>query len=523
MLRVDLDAIQGEIERAGHGHRRAVVMRYAGMLGVSKDTIYRELRKAFGKKKTLNRQKKVPQHLIDMIADMKIEAARLSLTEREMSTDICIDLLRERGVQGADQLTVSTVNRRLREAGYRIDDPKVFVEPEYATQEDQLDFSRSKYFQIWKYDPVREDYLMRVSGRELHYKKGDRRLRTWICQVKNSFSRLRIARAYAATSEDGFIGLDTLYFYWCRPEDQHPLRYVPDCLKTDNGSFARRAEVKAALGALDIQFDKARPYNHDSQGKVESGFKSLWRRFEMPLAYKLGAGATIYLSEYNELLHEHLAVKDAQLPHPVYKDTREAIYRMGILRHPPRTVDVDILQVACRVFVRSVPQTLMIQLDGDAYEAPSYTMGKRVRVYRNMLGELMGELLEEDRKPFVLQPFRRRARGDFSHRPHATYRQERATEIDRLATKNGKRVFMPPKPKTIVPDSPFVDAGPSVEFAGIYQARVYIGEQLRCVGETYRDYADVFDPLLQDDLSKESIDAVLKEIKQQTKKMRLAL
>jgi len=520
MLNFDLGAIQGEIERAGHGQKGAVVLRYAQVLGVTRKTIYRTLAREFGKKKNIERQKVIPDSLIKMVAILKVEGMNLSLKKREPTTEDCIEILWGRGIQGSDKLTVSTVNRRLSENGFRIPTPRVRVEANYVNEEAQIDFSRSKYFQIRK--PVGDDWLLKVSGKELHYKYDDRRMRTWICQVKESKSRVRIIRAYAATSEDGFIGLETLNYCFNRTQDDHPMHYLFDNIKTDNGAFSKRAEVRAALESLQVGCDLSKPGNSASQGKVEAGFASLWRRFELKLAMKLRAGATLMLSEYNELLHEWLIETDMKKKHPVENDTREGVYRRGILTHQPRNVEEDILRVSCRVDYRTVSETLMISLNNEEYEAPSYASGKKIRVYKNMLGEVMGEMLDEHKKNFVLKPFQVRMRGDFSNRPHQTYRQLIETEVEQSnreerKAKSDNRLFFKAQSQTVQPESPFIEDKEAAEFASVYLARVYIGGQLRIYGQSYADYAEVFDPMLADDLSKESIDAVLEGVKNMSK------
>jgi len=231
---------------------------------------------------------------------------------------------------------------------------------------------------------------------------------------------------------------------------------------------------------------------------------------------KIGKGKTIHLNDYNELLCEFMAIMDAQKSHPVFtEESRYYIYRKGLLKKPPRQIDVDVLQIACRVEYRMVPQTLMISLDNEKYEAPSYAMGKRVRIYKNMAGELMGELQEEDRKPFILKPYQFRKIDDFSHRPHLTYRQEREAAIKNHPAneRKSKQLFMPVKPETIKPDSPFISGTEEPVFSSPYQARVYIGNALQIYGQTYADYADVFDEMLDADLRKKSIDEVLESIK----------
>lgn len=526
MYKLDLEEIQAEILQAGHGQKSAVVNRYVEKFGFSRCTIYRQLSSAYGKKKILRREKQVDQDLIDMIADIKLRGIEMGLGERELATELCIDMLVDQGVTGAESLTVSTVNRRLVEAGFRIRTPKVRVEADYANQEHQIDFSRSKYFQLHKYDAEREDYILRVSGRELHYKKDDKRMRTWIVQIKDSYSRCRLAKAYGAASEDGFIGLDLLDFLWMRGDDEHCMRHVMDMLKSDNGSFSRRTEVKAVFKSLGVQLRHSAPYNHDSQGKIESGFASIWRRFELPLAIKLGDRAEIYLHEYNELLHDFM-IRDSQRMHTFKKDTRESVYRMSILKHPPKVVDVDILKIACRIDERVVTETLEVRFEGERYEAPPYCSEKRIRIYKNLNGELMGELPDNSRKPFLLEPYTVRSIDDFDNRPHQTYRQERERIVhaqdkkEKSTEKSSGRLFMPAKEKKVKVESVFNETD-ETEFKSKYDAQVYIGQRLRVYGDSYADYDDVFDELLDVDLSYESVEAVLDGIRQQ-KTMRLAL
>src|SRR3990167_7221894 len=127
MLKLDLDSIQEEIKDAGHGNRGRLVEQYASLFGVSKDKFYRMLRVEFGKQKTLNREKKHADDVIKMIAKIKEKGRKMALVERELSTQRCIRMLVDNGITGADDLRVSTVNRRLAEAGYRDTTPRVLV------------------------------------------------------------------------------------------------------------------------------------------------------------------------------------------------------------------------------------------------------------------------------------------------------------------------------------------------------------------------------------------------------------
>lgn len=533
---IDVHPIREEMEQAGHGLKKAVVRRHAERLGVSENTVYRALAREFGKSKTVERPKIYPQELVDRAAAIKLEGMRRGLSERELATELVIDRMIEEGFPGAEALRIldeptgeiryrdKMLNARLAEAGFRIRDPRVRVRARLANRLWQIDFSRSKYFQLYQMNHDNGRHVLKASGRELHYKQEDRSFRTWLAQVKDDFSSLRLARAYAATGESGPLGLEFLNFCWLRPEDDHPMRFLPDILKSDQGAFAKSKPVKNAMRALEIEMRLSKPYNKESQGKVESGWRVIWRRFELPLSLRLGDGATICIDDYNVLMHEFLAAEQSlSHPSPVLKGQRGALYRESLLsrqnnaKHPLRKTDRDILELACKIERRKVSdQTLMVQYPGGPYEAPVYAMNKWIWVYRNYRGEVIGELMEGSRGPFPLRAFRERDLDDFRNRPHQTYRQKIEQEAAPVEPyREGKRVFMPAVAETVTPDSPFAAAPDTGDaFGSVYKAKIYIGGQIRqMTGESYAEYADVFDQVLEESLSRAHIDAFLDQMR----------
>jgi transposase InsO family protein len=532
MLKVDIHRIKQEIDNAGHGQKSIIVRQFANQFKVSTGTIYRMLRREYGIQKEINRDPKIPEDIIKRIALLKSRSTSLSNTWRELPTGHCIEILQRQGIHDSENLTVGTVNRRLREAGFRIPTARVRVELDFATQEYQLDFSRSKYFQLKSYDQVNDDWVLKVSGKELHYKDEDARLRTWLVQAKDSYSRLRVARAYAATGESGFLGLQFLNWVFNRDKDGNPMRHVMHILKTDNGAFAKLQESKMAMEALGVEWRMSRPYRKESNGKIESGFKSIWWKFELTLATELGHGNVLPLREYNRLLSEYM-ILDAQKQHPAIKDTVEAVYRKSIMSIEPRVVDEDILRLACRVERRKVKDRI-VSIDNEQYETPDHANGKWILVHKNKLGEMIGRLEEENKKPFILSAWSATKYDQYFQYPH-TYSQRMEAEsqetikeplqgLAKKASRPERRLFMPERSVPVEINSPFVYSESDLEFPSVLSAKIYIGEHLRMVNATYPDYAYVFDDLLNECLYKESIDQVLEVIKQQsTTSMRIAL
>jgi len=530
MINIDIHRLKSELSGLNKGNRGALVQRYADLYGISRATIYRMLSQEYGKTKSVKREKVIDQAMIDAVAQVKIAGMNLGALStnkrnpRELPTDLAIEvLLNNQGIEDAKDLTVSTVNRRLRESGFRQSIPRVRVECEYANQEHQLDFSRSKYFQITDFDSEKNDWILKVSGRELHYKQGDRNFRLWICQLKDSYSRARLARAYGATGESSIMGLEFLNFCYTRQEDNHPVNYIPDTLKCDQGAFAKTKETMAVMEALQINLKLSRPYNKESQGKIESGFTTIWRRFELKLAIELGAGAMLFLSQYNQMLHEFM-IADLELQHPYRKDyARGEDYRIGIINHPPREISEDLFQHAFRTIERTVPPTRQITINNIPFECPVYTIDQQVRIRRNLNGEYIGELIREDRQPFTLKPYQSENLDDFENRPHATYRQQMETAAQRLekeniATKDRSAAWREYKQQIYATieqeaNSPF-NKTQSEDFKNKREARVYIGQRLP-MGLNYNDVEELFKIILDNNiLDKKTIDTMIATIPQ---------
>jgi len=524
MLQIDWKLVREEIDAADHGQKAVVIAGICQRYGVSSDTIYRGIRAQIGPRREIHREKQIPDHLVREVALMKMRGMKMQIDERELSTEICIRKMVARGVPGAENLRASTVNSRLVEMGFRMRDPVTRYEASFANQLHEMDFTRSKYFQLAGHD--NGEWLLKVSGKELHYKQDDRRLRLWIVSLVDSFSRAELSRGYPATSESEDLGLTHLHWAYCRPEDDHVVRYMPFIFKTDQGSFGKSSAIRDAFERLEIRTDFSRPYSKRGIQKVESSHRRRWQQFELAMAVDLGEGTTIKLAEYNELLLEK-TIEDLEQLHPARKGTKRSVYLASVAANPPRELDGDLREIVFRVYERKVADTLLVSINSETFRCPEYSIGKTVRVYRNMMGEFVGHLVEEERKPFTLVP----AKGfveldDYSHRPHATFRQEIATEVekekrekikDKRQTKNdehtAKQLFLPARPKKIKPKTVFDDATETREtFPNAYAARVYIGKNLPA-GETYADYEEIFDELISSDLSRASIDAVLKELR----------
>jgi hypothetical protein len=570
---MNIQEIQSALSAAPHGSKTEIINRYCQMYNCSKFTIYRALNRSYGKKKSVQKECRIdPENeLIKKIIRMKMYGYQ-GIQNRELATDLCIEILIEEGYKEAEKLTVSTVNRRMVELGFRERDVIVRVEAEYANQQHQLDFSRSKYFQVYRFDSSKSDYILKATTKQLTYKENDTALRTWLVGLTDAYSRASLVQCYAATGESVLIGIEFLNFAYNRSltpgpspdtrrgeglpsssplsslsgqqsphpalsqsgrgDEGHPMVYLPDVLKTDNGAFIKNESVKMLLYKLGVKSELSKPMKKRGIQKREAAWKIYWRRFELPMYIKFKEGYTIHLQDYNALAHEYMIkLLDRNVPGKAV--TRGHAYRTSIAMREQRIVSVDMRELLTRPYMRVVNDDLTITIKNQKYAAPRNFMGKRVSAWVNMNGEVVAELLEEPGKPVIMPPTDGFVSvGDFSGREAQSFRSKIEDEIageKRQHTPGPSREgnsiqYLPVRKKEVEPDNVYDAARlhtpayghPSqegIQFRNEFEAKVYIANQFGR-NASYADYAEIFDPLLIDTLRKADIDLVIAGIKE---------
>jgi hypothetical protein len=346
-------------------------------------------------------------------------------------------------------------------------------------------------------------------------------------------------------------------FWLNRERDDHPMFHLPWQLAHDNASLFGE-DYQSLRKALEFDDRKSTPYEKTGIGSVENRWKVIWQwELEWSEDYE-----TILLSEYNMLLHEAMANEQHE-EHPyINGQTKGAVYQQSMLSQEPRprVVEVDVMSLMHSTYERTVTHELSISVDGEKLRVPQYwygidLIGEKVKVFKNYRGEWRAELMkvpdyavDEARTPFDLTEFVHRSMGDFSGSHQLTYQQRLKEQI-----KNGdglyeaimagevalddeglpfdiesgeyieaaKPVKLQPKREVLEPASPFVEGDKGTElqsdkvgrkFDSTYQARVWIGQQLRELGIDYAQVDSYFGPrLMQEfelrrDLISEAVD-----------------
>jgi transposase InsO family protein len=475
---IDFGALRREIDAVPHGQKKAYQEQLATKIGISYVTLRREMARQFGKKKEVEREEQVPGDLVQLIAEIKEEYKTMTLKEdnRTLSTKRAQRIAAEEGREDALDWHESTLNAALRRRGYHLPEHRRRVEPDHAGQQFQLDFSRSKHFQI--IEPIGgNDWLLKPTAQSLHYKDGGARVRTWICQLRDEYSRLRLVQYYPATSESAILGVHFLKWCWQRPGDDHLMNELPERLKADQGTFMKSKIATRLLDKLNVKKIMAAPGNPKSQGKVERGFRSLWH-YEAEVATRLiRAGKDkVKLSTVRRYIHD-LMIQEHDKTHPVRSGTRGDAYQQSLLRHSLRTVDADLLDLAARTWERRADATCKITIDGVPYEVPYFAAEQSVRVHRHPDGRLVGELVDGYRAgdPFQITPYEFADLDEQRER-----RQTYAEEIAEQARENQKVRALKPEPENEDPetvfDEPQAQGGPVR--VRLFDARERVGQIL---------------------------------------------
>lgn len=484
--------VRSAINGAPRGQKRATARRIAESLGCSWQTVYAKADVTRGRKKC-PRSPEIEPKFIDMVAQLKAEGERMGAQGRELTTEDAIAILEQAGKVEPGLLTVATVNRRLRERGYR--QPRAYArhEDEYVNQVHQMDFSRSEYFEVTRM--VDGEYMVAVDGRRgtWNYKNKPKaeRLRLWVVSYIDTYSRAQLVRYYAETGENLLMATRFLQFAWQRSDEAHPFNHPPiEVLKLDQGAVGKNAQFRDRLEEhLDIRVELAAAKNdrlaeHQSMGKVERKFRSLWlKELKWATVLKKKGVKEIRLTELNTLAHDWCVAR-LSAKHPVRSETIGQVYRTGLRMAPQRTIKTDIFSILYTEDTRTVSATADIQIDNQLYKVPEKYVLQKVYFYVNADGEMKGSSLDK-KETFDLVPFDPAAeKGKRLHTP--TYkelsgREELALDGRNLRLTETPKEDLPANVHTLgaeeteqAPDTPF-EAKPREDvFEDWDEAKLYI-------------------------------------------------
>lgn len=402
------DEWRGRIKQAEHGNRRKVVEEIASTTinprtgkPFSPATIYRAIDITNGQKKS-TREPEISPEYIDLIAREKAEAGKMGMKKRFLATEDAIENLEQAGLIPEGLLNSTTVDRRLREAGWNKERVYDRHEDKFVNEVHHFDMSRAEYFDGGIKDGQE---LIRIDGRRgsWDYKNKEKaeRKRLWVAGYIDSFSRVYLVRYFMTTGENLQTGTEALEFFWQRRDEMHPMVYPPKVLKFDQGSigkylfnhktFQRDTGIRIELAAS----KNDRYADNQSQGKIERSFRTLWQKFELKLAMRLKRKGVEYitLEQLNMLAHAY-AIELLEKKHPVRSQTRGEVYRAGLRMHEPTILETSIWDLLYNETTRKVSHNKELSFEGELYKAPAEFARQRIYVYKSIDGRILGADLD---------------------------------------------------------------------------------------------------------------------------------
>jgi hypothetical protein len=495
--------LREQLNAAPHGTTRKLAEELAEQLGVSTATLYRRVDLTNGTKKC-ERSHEIPSEHIDTIARIKTEPFQFGVKGRLLSTEDAIEIAEQAGEVPEGLLTIATVDRRLRERGYAQQRAYARHEEEYVNQVHQMDFSRSEYFEVAEVDG---EMMVKVDGRrgvwEYKNKPKKERLRLWLIGYVDTKSRAYLARYFAATGENLMMATQFLRFAWNRTDEAHPLVHLPETLKLDQGALGKNAAFRDSLKKnLDIRVELAAAKNdrlsdHQSMGKVERRFRTLWQRFELRLAYILKKKNVdmIPLADLNVLVHDY-CTKLLKKKHPVKAQSIGEVYRTGLRIRQPKTLQTDVFALLYTEATRRVNAYCEISIDNEYYKVPAKFKGMKVKFYVNPDGELKGSSLD-GRESFDLLPVDvENAQGERQHTD--TYKEQIGREAAELnaaklsivkpASSATQPYVLPAMEQEVDVATPFQKPKPVQEYFEDWdEVKMYVCETYGCAWSDFND------------------------------------
>lgn len=500
-----INSIEDELLAIPHGNgRKAHAENIADDMGISVATLYRKVDITGGHKKA-PREPDVPQHIIDLVGRVKLEPAMYGRSARFLTTEDAIAVLEDTGTIDPGLLTVSTADRRLREAGFNQQRSYSRHEEDFANQLHQFDFSRSEYF---TYSHINDngDYVLKVDGSQgaWSYKNKGRdtkdRKRLWVASYLDTYSRAWVVRYFASPGENINMGVGMLEFMWQRQDGEHPLLHLPlETMKSDKGPMSKSKAFKRGLDWLNIRYETAesksdRYIASQAMGKVENRFKTLWtKEVRWAMVLKKRNVKEVTLSDLNALVHEYCTNR-LQRKHPVRPQSIDQVYRTGILSHEQRTVapDFDLRMLFFSEDTRVVSPLNEITVENQLYKVPEGYRDQKIYYVKFPDGRMKG-MSPDRRQTFELIEFdAATATGSRTHTP--TYKEllaERGpVEMDgnRISLNgNSEKKALPDNVHTLgareqeqAPETPFTAKPREDVFDDWDDAKAYICEMFQC-------------------------------------------
>jgi hypothetical protein len=469
---INLDVMQQirqALATAPHGHKTTTMQRWAVLVGLTPQTLYRELdlgaktRSAAVKRPELREWAKV----VAMVKKRPPEEAG------EISTDQAVRIAIESKLVPVSAMDVSpaTFDRVMREMGTAKKSVRANrFQAKEPNQAHHFDASSSAFFYVAKRMPDGEFVLRMHRPAAGDYKNKPvpvDKLRPWYYGLCDDHSGRKIARLIVGQGENAADSILSIAEFW-------RVFGVPKKLLADQGMLKKCLATSGFIHACGVSFPQMMPYAKRGHGKIENPWKTQWQRFEKPFyAADDWQHYEITATEMNRRLDNYMEEENQRAHRFERGITRMDAWRRVMLSGGIVTLPEDALSRAHTMDRRKVGIDGLVHLDNGLYEVKGLHDAWAF-VYRSMFEDKMVAEDCETGERYEVKDFAPLDEGEY--RAHVDTAHQRAVKDGAALT---------------IPESalPF-QSTPCAPASGGYGAGKVVRLPIR---ETVREVADVFD------------------------------
>jgi hypothetical protein len=381
--------IKQELMSAPHGHKTTIVHRWAVIVGLAPQTLYRRLELG-GREREAAPVRPELREWAKVVASVK---KRPPEEAGEISTDQAVRIAIEAKLipVSAMDVAVATFDRVMREIGTTKKSVRATrFQAKVPNQAHHFDASTSKFFFVARRLPD-GDYVLRMHRPARYYKNKPvpvDALRPWYYGMVDDHSGRKCATMIVSQGENAADSLLAVDKFW-------RVLGVPKKLLADQGMLKKCLASSGYIKACGVELPQMMPYAKRGHGKIENPWKTQWQRFEKPFfAVSDWEKFELAASELNRRLERYIEEENAR-PHRFERElTRMDAWRRVMLAGGITVLPGDALSRAHRVDERKVGVDGLISLDGVTYEVKGLH-DAWVYVYQSMFED---RLVAEDKE-----------------------------------------------------------------------------------------------------------------------------
>lgn len=426
-----------DCKTAKHGEKRRIVEKWAGIVGVVPQTIYRALPGTQRQKRKGERQIIGLEDAARIVAMLKYRAPeqRGTIPTRDALENALLNgLIDER----FKTVPAGTFDRTIRELGINQQRHRISrFQAERPNEMHHVDASTSDCFYVAEELPD-GDYLLRLHKGHRDYKNKPipvDGLRPWYYGVVDDHSGVFCARMIAARGESAADNMDFLCWGWSKQEGKD-LYGLPDKLKGDLGPMMRSPEFKEFLKRLDVDIDPSLPGDKEAHGKIEVCWSKMWRSFEK--AYFMVSdwkNYTITMSELMQRFYRWVERYNQNKHRFERKLTKKQAWERINLYGGAVIMPENALHTIVRRWSREVKQDGTFSIDSELYEVKGLHDAS-VWVYRGVFDDKMVVVDKADGRKYEVEDFAPHKLGEFKASKETGYHQTRKAAQDMQGVQN---------------------------------------------------------------------------------------